>query len=106
MLRRDYLNILDRYGQMGLEALRGATPTDTGKTAESWQYGIEKGDGLVTLYWENTNVNDGVTVAILLLYGHGLQNGGYVEGVDYVSPVMRPLFQKMAEESWKEVTKP
>lgn len=105
VLRRDYLNILDRYGQMGVEALRQATPTNTGKTSESWNYGIEKKNGTVTLYWTNSNENDGVNVAVLLIYGHALQNGSYVEGIDFVNPALRPIFQKMADESWKEVVR-
>ena len=102
-LRRDYLNILSVYGEMGVKALREATPSDSGKTAESWDYGIEKEKGKVTLYWTNSHENDGVNIAILLIYGHGLRNGGYVEGVDFVSPALRPIFEQIANQSWKEV---
>lgn len=105
VLRMSYLNILEKYGQMGVEALRNATPVDSGKTAESWDFGIDKGDGMVTLYWTNSNENNGVNIAVLLIYGHGLQNGAYVEGVDFVSPAMRPIFEQIANESWKEVTR-
>lgn len=105
VLRMSYLNILEKYGQMGVEALRNATPVESGKTAESWDFGIDKGDGVVTLYWTNSNENDGVNIAVLLIYGHGLQNGAYVEGVDFVSPAMRPIFEQIANESWKEVTR-
>lgn len=105
MLKRDYLNILAKYGKEGCEALASNTPAQSGKTAESWEYGIDNGDGITTLYWTNTNENDGVNIAILLIYGHGLQNGSYVQGIDFVSPVMRPIFERIAEESWKEVTK-
>lgn len=104
VLKREYLNVLDRYGQMGVDVLRSVTPSDSGRTAESWNFGIEEGNGSVTIYWSNSNENDGVNIAILLLYGHGLQNGGYVEGFDFVNPAMRPIFEKMADECWKEVT--
>ena len=105
VLKREYLNILERYGQAGVEALSRATPSESGKTADSWGFGIEEGKGMVTLYWTNSNENKGVNIAILLIYGHGLQNGGYVEGIDFVNPAMRPIFEKIADESWKEVTR-
>lgn len=102
-LRRNYLNILERYGEMGVSALKSATPKDSGKTAESWDFGIEKGDGKVTLYWTNSNEQNGVNIAVLLIYGHAARNGAYVEGIDFVSPAMRPIFEQIAQESWKEV---
>lgn len=105
VLKREYLNILEKYGQMGVEALRSATPSESGKTADSWDFGIEEGKGTVTLYWTNSNENQGVNIAVLLIYGHGLQNGGYVQGIDFVNPAMRPIFEKIADESWKEVTR-
>lgn len=105
VLKKEYLNILERYGQAGVEALRNATPSESGKTADSWGFGIEEGKGMVTLYWTNSNENKGANIAILLIYGHGLQNGGYVEGIDFVNPAMRPIFEKIADESWKEVTR-
>ena len=104
-LRRDYLNILAQYGQMGVNALKAATPASSGKTAESWDFGIEKGDGMVTLYWTNSNENKGVNIAILLIYGHALPNGAYVEGIDFVTPALRPIFQQIASKSWKEVVR-
>lgn len=105
VLRKNYRNILAKYGQMGVEALRNATPSSSGKTAESWDYGIEEGKGKVTLYWTNSNENRGVNIAVLLIYGHALPNGGYVQGNDFVTPAMRPIFEKIAEESWKEVVR-
>lgn len=105
VLKREYLNILDNYGKMGVDALRQATPSVSGKTADSWNFGIEEGNGTVTLYWTNSNENQGVNIAILLIYGHGLQNGSYVQGIDFVNPAMRPIFEKIADESWKEVTR-
>lgn len=104
-LKRDYLDILSKYGQMGVDALRQATPHDSGKTAESWKYGIENGNGKVTLYWSNSNENNGVNVAILLIYGHATRNGSYIQGVDFVTPALRPIFQQIAQESWKEVVR-
>ena len=103
VLRRDYLNILSKYGRMGVSALKDATPSNSGKTAESWDFGIEKGEGQVTLYWTNSNENQGVNIAILLIYGHALRNGSYVQGIDFVTPALKPIFQQIANESWKEV---
>lgn len=105
VLRMDYLNILERYGQAGVSVLSQATPTDSGKTAESWDFGIEKGDGKVTIYWTNSNTNDGANVAILLIYGHALWNGAYVQGSDFASPAIEPIFQQMAQECWREVVR-
>ena len=105
VLKRNYLNILAKYGEMGVKALKEATPSNSGKTADSWNYGIEKGKGVVTLYWTNSNENNGVNIAILLIYGHALQNGSYVQGVDFVTPALRPIFKQIADESWKEVVR-
>ena len=105
MLSQEYLNRMAQYGQEGIDALRDATPSDSGKTANSWEFGIERGDGMVTLYWSNTNENEGVHIAVLLVYGHALQNGAYVEGVDFVNPALKPVFEKIAQECWKEVKK-
>ena len=103
MKNRNYLNILDKYGQLGVEALAANTPVDTGKTAESWTYEIERTSSKTTISWLNTNVNNGVNVAVILQYGHGTGTGGYVQGRDYINPAMRPVFDKIAEEAWKEV---
>jgi len=105
VLKKEYLNILEKYGQLGVTALSQATPSESGKTADSWDFGIEESKGMVTLYWTNSNENKGVNIAVLLIYGHGLQNGGYVQGIDFVNPAMRPIFEKIADESWKEVTR-
>lgn len=94
---------LNKYGQMGVEALSAATPIRTGKTAESWSYMIEtSGDG-ITISWYNDNVNDGFNVAIGLQYGHGLKNGSYVKGIDYINPALKPIFDEIAEKAWGEV---
>lgn len=96
---------LDTYGREGVEALSSATPKDTGETARSWYYKINRDKDMVTLSFHNSHVNDGVNIAIILQYGHGTKNGGYVEGIDYINPAIRPIFNKIAEDAWKEVTK-
>lgn len=101
---KDYRNILKRYGQEGVAALAAATPRDTGKTASSWFYEIEEKDGKLSVIWKNSNINDGVNIAIIIQYGHGTRNGGYVQGVDYVNPALQPIFDKMADAAWREVT--
>ena len=95
--------ILEKYGQMGVEALRSATPIDSGKTAESWGYEISVGKEGATIHWTNTNQNKGVYIAVILQYGHGTGTGGYVQGIDYINPAIRPVFDKIAEEAWMEV---
>ena len=95
--------ILEKYGQMGVSALASATPVDSGKTAESWGYEISIGKEGATIYWTNTNQNKGVYIAVILQYGHGTGTGGYVQGVDYINPAIRPVFDKIAEEAWMEV---
>lgn len=96
---------LDKYGRAGVEALAAATPVDTGKTAESWEYKIQYESGGAVISFNNTNIQNGVNVAILLQYGHGTRNGGYVQGRDYINPAIRPIFDKIANDAWEEVTK-
>jgi len=93
----------EKYGEKGVEALRQATPKDTGKTSESWSYTINKSREGVTIRWNNSNVNDGVNIAVILQYGHGTRSGGYVRGIDYINPAMRPIFEQLAKEAWEEV---
>lgn len=95
--------ILNQYGQEGVEALRVATPKDTGTTANSWSYSIHKGTDSITITWSNSNIVDGVPVAVILQYGHGTRNGGYVQGTDYINPAMKPIFDKIAQRAWEEV---
>ena len=95
--------ILDQYGREGVEALAKATPKATGKTAASWSYRVDKAKDRITITWLNANVVDGVPIAVILQYGHGTRNGGYVEGVDYINPAMRPLFERIAARAWGEV---
>lgn len=106
--RIKHLGILDKYGRRGVEALSNATPVDTGLTASSWYYEINRDEQnqTVTLSFNNSNVvDDWCNVAIILQYGHGTRNGGYVEGVDYINPALQPIFNKIADEAWEEVTK-
>ncbi len=95
---------LDKYGRAGVAALSSATPVDSGKTAESWYYEIERQDGKVSINFHNSNVNDGVPIAIILQYGHATGTGGWVEGRDYINPALRPIFDEIANNAWKEVT--
>lgn len=93
---------LDKYGKMGVEALRNATPVDTGKTANSWDYVIEHNSDGAKLIWTNdSTTKDGDSIAILLQYGHGTNGGGLVIGRDYINPAIQPLFDEMALESWE-----
>lgn len=102
---RVYLGELDKYGRMGVRALREATPIDSGETADGWYYTIEQERGVAKLTFCNSNVNDGVPIAIILQYGHGTGTGGWVEGRDYINPALRPIFDEIAEKAWKEVTR-
>lgn len=104
VLKRNYLNILADYCQRGVEALRDATPSDSGETAAAWGYEIESEKGITTIYFTNSHVNNGVNIAILLIYGHGTRNGGYVQGNDFVTPALEPIFQELADKMWREVT--
>ena len=94
---------LDKYGSKGAAALKEATPKDTGLTANSWSYNITRSKNSVIISFENTNINDGVPIAIILQYGHGTRNGGWVEGYDYINPAVRPIFDELAKAAWKEV---
>lgn len=95
--------ILQKYGQQGVSALAAATPVDSGATANSWNYSIKSSGKSATIYWSNSNVNKGVNIAVILQFGHGTGTGGYVQGRDYINPAMRPIFDKIAEEAWREV---
>ena len=103
-LGKDYRSVLDRYGKEGVDALSAATPVQSGRTATSWGYIIEQGTNTISIVWTNSNVNNGVNIAIILQYGHATRNGGYVEGIDYINPALRPIFEKLADAAWKEVT--
>lgn len=104
-LKGSFYRSLERYGEEGVAALRSATPVDTGMTASSWYYEIERGFGSATITWKNSNIVNGVPIAIILQYGHGTRNGGYVAGRDYINPAIQPIFDNIANAVWMEVTK-
>ena len=96
---------LDKYGREGVAALASATPVDSGETANSWYYEITNKKGSATITFCNSNIQNGVPIAIILQYGHGTRNGGWVEGRDYINPAIQPIFDKIVESAWREVTK-
>lgn len=97
--------VLNKYGSLGVNALSNATPFETGETANSWYYEIVQRKGYYSIRWHNRHVENGQVIAILIQYGHGTRNGGYVQGRDYIMPAMRSIFDAIANEAWKEVTK-
>ena len=99
------LGVLDKYGQEGVAALSSATTVDTGRTANSWSYKVEHQNGSASINFYNSNYNNGVNIAVILQYGHGTGTGGWVAGRDYINPAIQPVFDKIADEAWKEVTK-
>lgn len=98
------LSILDKYGREGVAALSSATPVDSGKTATSWSYKITHDNGSAAITFNNSNINQGVPIAIILQYGHGTGTGGWVEGRDYINPAIQPIFDRIVDDAWKEVT--
>ena len=99
------LGVLDKYGREGVAALASATPIETGLTASSWTYEIERKGNSVSIVYKNSNINKGVPIAVILQYGHGTGTGGWVQGRDYINPAIQPVFDRIADEAWKEVTK-
>lgn len=99
------LGVLDKYGREGVAALASATPTETGLTASSWTYEIERKGNSVSIVYKNSNINKGVPIAVILQYGHGTGTGGWVQGRDYINPAIQPVFDRIVDEAWKEVTK-
>ena len=97
-------DILERYAKEGVRALTDANPDNTGKPSDSWDYEIQKTKNGYSIYWTNSNINNGVPIAVILQYGHGTNGGGYVQGVDYINPALKPIFDKLADNAWKEVT--
>lgn len=97
--------ILEKYGQQGVDALAAATPVRTGLAASSWGYQVTRGIGGWTIAWTNSDQESGFPVAVMIQYGHGTGTGGWVQGIDYINPALRPIFNQMADEVWKEVTK-
>lgn len=98
-------DVLEKYAKEGIAALASATPVESGLTASSWTYEITRSNGGFTISFDNTNINKGVPIAIILQYGHGTGTGGWVQGRDYINPAAQPVFDRLAEEAWKEVTK-
>lgn len=99
------LGVLDKYGQVGVDALSSATPMDSGLTAMSWSYEIEHSSSSAVIKFTNSNINNGVPIAIILQYGHGTGTGGWVQGRDYINPAIQPIFDKIVQDAWKEVTR-
>ena len=103
-LGKDYMSVLDKYGQMGVDHLSANTPKESGITAASWGYEIIQNQDGFSIVWNNSNVNKGVNIAVILQYGHATRNGGYVQGIDYINPALQPVFDELADAAWKEVT--
>lgn len=99
------VNMLHKYGKEGVAALASVTPVDTGLTANSWYYKIERRQGSVAVVFCNSNIQNGVPIAIILHYGHGTRYGGWVEGTDYINPTIKPIFNKLVKDAWREVTR-
>jgi hypothetical protein len=97
--------VLGKYGSLGVNALSNATPVESGETAASWTYSIVQRPGYYSIRWHNSHSHKGVPIAVLLQYGHGTGTGGYVQGRDYINPAVRPIFDQIANEAWKEVTR-
>lgn len=98
-----YMAILNKYGQEGVNALSSVTPKDTGQTASKWGYRVEKTSLGFSIVWSNSNIIDGTPIAVILQYGHGTKNGGYVQGRDYINPALQPIFDKILNNVWMEV---
>lgn len=105
MSRGEQFRTLERYGQAGVEALRAATPIESGATASMWNYEIQNDGKTVRITWTNDNINDGVNIAVIIQYGHGTGTGGYVQGRDYINPALHSVFDKIADEVWREITR-
>lgn len=94
---------LDKYGVRGVAALSKMTPIESGKTASSWYYKIENTNGKISISFYNSNIQNGVPIAIIIQYGHGTGTGGYVQGRDYINPAIRPIFDQITQDVWNEV---
>jgi hypothetical protein len=98
------MSVLDKYGSIGVNALANATPVETSETANAWSYTIVRRKGYYSIRWHNSHIEDGIPIAVLIQYGHGTGTGGYVQGRDYINPAIRPIFDRMVAEFWREVT--
>lgn len=99
------IRILEKYAKSGVDALSSATPVDSGETARSWSYEIKDDNRGSQIIFRNSHINKGVPIAIILQYGHGTGTGGWVEGRDYINPAIQPIFNKIVDEVWREVTR-
>lgn len=105
VITSDYVRVLEKYGAEGVRALAAATPVDSGETAKSWYYEVRTSPGGASITWCNSHSDGGAPIAVLLQYGHATRNGGYVYGQDYINPALKPIFDKIANDLWGEVTK-
>jgi hypothetical protein len=105
MLSRAYLTALEKYGPIGVQALAAATPVESGETARSWYYFIINRPGYFSIQWANSHMESGISIAAILQYGHGTKQGVFIEGRDYINPAMRPIFDQIAQDMWREVTR-
>ena len=105
MSKLDLALIMNQFGKEGVAALSRATPSKSGLTAKSWNYEVKRTGNSWKITWTNSHVNNGVNIAVILQYGHGTRNGGYVVGRDYINPAIRPVFDNIAQKAWKEVTR-
>lgn len=99
----NFRRVLEKYGREGVAALAAATPKDSGETAHCWSFDILITKNSYVINWKNSNIVDGVPIAIIIQYGHGTRNGGYVEGQDYINPALKPIFERLSNELWREV---
>lgn len=104
LMRSDFSSILDQFGQKAVNALSAATPKDSGKTASSWSYKKVKVESGEALEFYNSNVNDGVNIAVILQLGHGTGTGGYVAGIDYINPAVASVFNEIVDAILKEIS--
>lgn len=104
ILHKGWYGTLTTYGEIGVKVLSNATPKNSGDTANSWGYEIKKNKQALTLIFTNSANTSVAPVVILLQYGHGTKNGGYVKGIDFINSALKPVFQEMADEAWKEIT--
>ena len=105
MTKLDLALIMNQFGKEGVSALQAATPSKSGLTSKSWDYEVTRKGNNWKITWTNSHVNKGANIAVLIQYGHGTRNGGYVVGRDYINPAIRPVFDKIAAKAWKEVTR-
>ena len=104
MSKRRLVKRLSEYGQIGVNALKAATPVRTGKTASSWAYEIHQNGSDISLVWTNSNKSRGVPIVFYIQYGHGTKSGRYVQGYDFINPAIRPVFDQIKKDIWGEVT--